>query len=235
MNSVQTEFGPYVPVSIRNREFLEDYPPSEGWGVSIRFTDLIDTKPGLKSLYIAAIQAGRSFKSCGLPPLPPRQAIIVQAVLVKDGCSVDLGSGDTYQFVEYEHDLEKSVTRARGRLLAALGYDPQGLDADESFAEQAVEIKYSENAEDSDSRANIQVVTDSFEDADTSAPLDAEPDTPESVLSDISSGLMQQVDRKIARLKATGLEVDSPTDKAGALKILRMENPEQQSDTVAEG
>jgi hypothetical protein len=235
MNSVQTEFGPYVPVSVRNREFLEDYPPSEGWGVSIRFTDLIDTKPGLKSLYIAAINSGRSFKSCGLPPLPPRQAIIVQAVLVKDGYSVDIASGDTYQFVEYEHDLEKAVTRARGRLLAALGYDPQGLDADEDFTEPTVAIQYSENTPEPEATPPVSAEPDSFEDAEPSAPLESDTETPDNVPSDIPSGLMQQVERKMARLQEAGVDVETPTNKTGALKILQTPIPDVSFDEVAEG
>ena len=72
MSTVYTEYGAYRPLSDRLPEFLEAYPPSQGYGIEIEVSDLLSIKPGLRSLYEAAIKSGVSIKSAGLPPLPSR-------------------------------------------------------------------------------------------------------------------------------------------------------------------
>jgi hypothetical protein len=133
MSVVFTEYGPYRPLSDRLPAFLETYPPSQGYGIEIEVSDLLAIKPGLRVLYEAAIKAGVSIKSAGLPPLPSPSAIIVRAFLTKDGTR--LTSAQTYQLVEFEKDLECAETRARQRLLAALGFDGAILDRDEQVTQ----------------------------------------------------------------------------------------------------
>ena len=57
MSTVYTEYGAYRPLSDRLPEFLEAYPPSQGYGIEIDVSALLSTKPGLRSLYAAAIKS----------------------------------------------------------------------------------------------------------------------------------------------------------------------------------
>jgi hypothetical protein len=119
----------YKKLSFRLPEFLKKYPKEEGYQVVIEKADMLDMKPALKALYLAAISAGVDPKTVGLPEIK-NLAIVFTATLRRGG--VDLESGSALvPILEYK-DWEKGETAARQRLLSALGFGGEVLDADEA-------------------------------------------------------------------------------------------------------
>jgi hypothetical protein len=222
---VQTEHGLYIPLSQRLPEFLEAYPPSQGYGIEIEVVDMLAIKPGLRSLYEAAIKAGITFKSAGLPPLPSPMAIIVRAYLTRNGTR--LASAQTYQLIEWLKDLEIAETRARQRLVAALGFNGAVLDYDElTPPSSTTPVQHSAPAEPEPGVPTAEAKAETtLEHVDpvSSAPVA----TSASSVSptDLTPALRSQVAMKTQMLRAAGVDVVDPANKREALELLRQPVP----------
>ena len=121
---------PYRLLSDRLPNFLNRYGPEQGYAIVIEAQDPLSLRPGLLRLYEAAIAAGHSPEAVGLPP-PKDIAMVFQAKLLdRDGRMVCNASA-LKPIREYK-EWECAETAARQRLLAALGFGGDGLDADES-------------------------------------------------------------------------------------------------------
>jgi len=228
MSVVFTEYGPYRPLSDRLPAFLETYPPSHGYGIEIEVSDLLAIKPGLRVLYEAAIKAGVSIKSAGLPPLPSPSAIIVRAFLTKDGTR--LTSAQTYQLVEFEKDLECAETRARQRLLAALGFDGAILDRDEQVTQSPdTPVQHSAPAESNARVSPPEVAAESR--TEHSEPVSPAPSVVanSATPTDLTPALRSQVAMKLQLLRAAGLDPVEPTSKREALELLRLPVPAREA------
>lgn len=228
MSVVFTEYGPYRPLSDRLPAFLEAYPPSQGYGIEIEVSDLLAIKPGLRALYEAAIEAGVSIKSAGLPPLPSPSAIIVRAFLTKDGTR--LTSAQTYQLVEFEKDLECAETRARQRLLAALGFDGAILDRDEQVTQSPdTPVQHSAPAESNARVSPPEVAAESR--TEHSEPVSPAPSAvaASATPTDLTPALRSQVAMKLQLLRAAGLDPVEPTSKREALELLRLPVPAREA------
>jgi hypothetical protein len=225
MSTVYTEYGAYRPLSDRLPEFLEAYPPSQGYGIEIEVSDLLSIKPGLRSLYEAAIKSGVSIKSAGLPPLPSPSAIIVRAFLTRNGTR--LTSAQTYQLVEFEKDLECAETRARQRLVAALGFDGSILDRDELVALPATTpVQHSAPAAADPSVPTADAVAEkSTEHSEPASPALPVPVAVSASATDLTPALRSQVAMKIQMLRAAGIDPVEPTTKREALELLRQPVP----------
>ena len=223
MSNVLTDYGLYRPLSDRLPEFLEAYPPSQGYGIEIEVCDLLSIKPGLRVLYEAAIKSGVSIKAAGLPPLPSPAAIIVRAFLTRNGTR--LTSAQTYQLVEFEKDLECAETRARQRLVAALGFDGAVLDRDEMVTTPPTTlVQHSAPADPDPSVPTPEAQAEtSIEHSDPVSP--ASPVVLPSGPSDLTPALRSQVAMKIQMLRAAGLDPVEPTNKREALELLRQPLP----------
>ncbi|HRP04890.1 MAG TPA: hypothetical protein PLV87_08265, partial [Opitutaceae bacterium] len=127
--TVHTEYGAYNPLSERIPTFLEAFSPSEGFGIQVEVKDSLALRPGLHELYRSCITSGRNPREVGLPPFPSVNSVIFVAKLVRDG--VVLCTASTHQVIEFEKDYEIAETRARQRLVAALGFNGAMLDDDE--------------------------------------------------------------------------------------------------------
>lgn len=227
--AILTEHGLYRPLSDRLPEFLDAYPPSQGYGIEIEVTDLLGIKPGLLSLYEAAIKSGIPFKTAGLPPLPSTQAIVVRAYLTKNGTR--LTSAQTYQFVEFEKDLECAETRARQRLVAALGFNGAVLDYDEMGSPPSdTPVQHSASAEPEPSVPTPETVAEPrVEEPDPVSPSSPEPAAAPGAASDLTPALRSQVALRIQLLRAAGLDPVEPTTKREALDLIRQPVPAKEA------
>ena len=121
---------PYRLLSDRLPDFLNRYGPEQGYAIVIEAQDPLSLRPGLLRLYEAAIAAGHSPEAVGLPP-PKDISMVFQAKLLdRDGRMVCNASA-LKPIREYK-EWECAETAARQRLLAALGFGGDVLDADES-------------------------------------------------------------------------------------------------------
>jgi len=225
MSEVLTEHGLYRPLSDRLPEFLEAYPPSQGYGIEIEVCDLLSIKPGLRSLYEAAIKAGVSIKAAGLPPLPSPKAIIVRAHLIRNGTR--LTTAHTYQLVEYLKDLECAETRARQRLVAALGFHGAVLDRDELVTlPSTTPVQHSAPANPAPSVPSPDALAEVvLEHSDPVSPAPPAPAASSGATTDLTPALRSQVTLKIQMLRAAGLDPVEPTNRREALELLRQEVP----------
>lgn len=227
-NVVLTEYGEYRPLSARIPSFLEAFPPGEGYGIEVEVKDSLALRPGLQDLYRACISSGRNPREVGLPPFPSANSVIFIAKLVRDG--VVLCTASTHQVIEFEKDYEIAETRARQRLVAALGFDGATLDEDEQRltgpgriltpsenpaepADQPAPTDH-EESEPFDSPSNSQETVTPV--AVPSAPASSSPLTPQ---------LQSQVDARMTQLRTSGQEIAPPTTKSEALRFLRETAP----------
>lgn len=225
--NVLTEFGLYRKVSARLPEFLKAYPPQEGFGIEIDVRDPLSFRPGLQALYLECIRSNRSNRSLPASDDPSWKAIVFTAYLTKDGQR--LHSASTLQYIQFDKDYESAETRARGRLLSALGFGPEALDYDEknSSTTQRSDISPAESNDDSDGDSAFaesdeeEVVVAPIE---PSTPTTATDDSP-SAPSDIKAQLQGQIDVRCSQLDATGTSYTRPVTQQDALAFLRETKP----------
>ncbi len=122
----------YRPLSARLPEFLAVYGPERGFSVDTELQDPLRLKPGLSKLYEIALQAGRKPEEVGLPPLSAAAQTLVCRATLRDPAGRVLATATAAKVIESYKDLEVLETAARQRLLAALGFGGEALDADES-------------------------------------------------------------------------------------------------------
>jgi hypothetical protein len=220
---VQTAYGPYRPLSARLPEFLAKYPPSEGYGVEISIKDTLCLTPDLRSFYELAIKSGQNFEALGLPSLKVKyQSVLVEACLLRNG--VRLAVAHTFAQIHLDKDFEMAETRARQRLLAALGFDGKVLDDDEL---PPITIPTIEPADASASPVpSAEVQRDAVD-----AKVEPLVDSPETVAvtpigaPGIKPHVAAQVRLKIQLLRDAGQPVEEPTSMKEAAAILRMTLP----------
>ena len=122
----------YRPLSARLPEFLAVYGPERGFSVDTELQDPLSLKPGLLKLYEIALQAGRKPEEVGLPPLNAADQTLVCWATLRDPAGRVLATATAAKVIQSYKDLEVLETAARQRLLAALGFGGEALDADES-------------------------------------------------------------------------------------------------------
>lgn len=214
--SVETAFGSYRTVDERNPEFLDKYPPDQGFGVRIYIRDLLYYKPGLLRLYVEAIKAGRDLSDCGLPKLPEPNGFIVEARLVRS--KNVLGSACHYLEIATVDDVPTAEKRARHRLLDSLGF-PGDADAPRVQSEPSSPSVPKLPALDDNDPVDMSEQLGDFPPADNVTPIP-------SGDSALPPALESQCERHIARLKDAGVSKELPTTKEGALALLRTPVPE---------
>jgi hypothetical protein len=221
---VHTAYGPYRPLSSRLPEFLAKYPPSEGYGVEISIKDTLSLTPDLRSFYELAIKSGHNIESVGLPSLKVKcRSIIVEACLIRSGAR--LAVAHSFAQIEFDKDFEMAETRARQRLLAALGFDGKVLDDDE-----LPPIASAEGSGTPSPAPETSLSPEAEKDAvDAKAEPLAEP-TEHPVVTSIESAKLPahvsaQVRMRIELLAKAGVAVEEPKSLKEARDILRMPIP----------
>lgn len=137
----------YRRFSARLPEFLEKYPPAEGWSVQHEVVEASSIATGLHALHLAAITAGKKPSDLGIPPLPTgfiytAKLVDPNGTVVATGSSVGLGIDMTTppyacrDAMRLQKDHEAAETAAFQRLIAALGFRGDVLDADESATQR---------------------------------------------------------------------------------------------------
>jgi hypothetical protein len=121
---------PYRLLSDRLPDFLSRYGPEQGYAIVIEAQDPLSLRPGLLRLYEAAIIAGHSPEAVGLPPLKDISMVFQAKLLDREG-RMACNASALKPIREYK-EWECAETAARQRLLAALGFGGDVLDADES-------------------------------------------------------------------------------------------------------
>ena len=122
----------YCPLSARLPAFLERFGPEQGFAVRTEIADTLSLKPGLLRLYAAALRTGRKPEELGLPALAlASQTLVCRATLENESGRV-LATATAAKPIQAYKDLEVLETAARQRLLAALGFGGDMLDADET-------------------------------------------------------------------------------------------------------
>ena len=122
----------YRPLSARLPAFLAVYGPERGFSVDTELQDPLRLKPGLSKLYEIVLQAGRKPEEVGLPPLSAADQTLVCRATLRDPAGRVLATATAAKVIQSHKDLEVLETAARQRLLAALGFGGEALDADES-------------------------------------------------------------------------------------------------------
>ena len=123
----------YRPLSARLPEFLREYGPAQGFSVETEIMDAISLKPGLLRLYEIVLQAGRKPEEAGLPALVLAGQTQVCRATLRDENGRVWATATAAKLIQVYKDLEVLETAARQRLLAALGFGGEGLDADENL------------------------------------------------------------------------------------------------------
>ncbi|TVS17386.1 MAG: hypothetical protein EA417_06965 [Gammaproteobacteria bacterium] len=219
-NIVLTEYGEYRPLSARIPAFLEAFPPGEGYGIELEVKDSLALRPGLLELYRSCIEAGRNPREVGLPPFPSANSIILTAKLIRDG--VVLCTASTHQVIEFEKDYEIAETRARQRLVAALGFDGGMLDEDELRSTGLGRSLSPSNSPDDSQDSPPEEPPEVSDEDVTKVTLPSAP--PSS--AGLTPQLQAQVEARLAQLRTSGQsEPQSPTTKAEALRFLRETAP----------
>lgn len=214
---VQTENGPYVPVSQRLPDFYDKFPPSEGYGNVVDVVDPLSLKPGLLELYKECIRQGVSFRNAGLPELPSWRSLVFVAKLTRNG--EVLCKRSTHQEIHFEKDYETAETRASQRLVAACGFDGGALDLDEHAQNERGAVPLEDLDPDPEAAALESDIPDIEAEDDTTDSSVVSIPTPKG--SDINPQLQSQIDTRVASLRAQGEDVTPPTTKTEALKFLR--------------
>ncbi len=113
--------------------FLEHFGPDRGYAVETEIVDAFSLHPGLLRLYEAALQAGRTPEELGLPAPAPAAGVLVCRATLRDDQGRVVATATAAQPIQVYQDLEVLETAARQRLLAALGFGGEALDADEAL------------------------------------------------------------------------------------------------------
>jgi hypothetical protein len=210
MNESITLFTPegdsirYRRLSARLPEFLEAYPPRDGYRVEVRYLDPVEVKPGLKRLYEAALTAGKTPAEAGLPALAATTVIFRAELIDAEGRM--LATASALRPIQSYKDWEKGETAARQRLLAALGFGGEVFDEDEAGDQEDQGLRRQDRPQ---ARAEQR----------PSEPQPAPQERP-AVSEPIPASLLRQIDHQ-ARLK--GVEppaVASAAEANAALKRL---------------
>lgn len=125
---VQRRYTRFAP---RWMQFLDQYPPRDGWRVTIELSDPLEARPGLRSLYQEAIRTGRSFEEVGLARPQGKFQIFKALLMDPQGNLVAMGTAQV-QTANYKAH-EAGETAARQRLLAAVGLPGEEFDCDEAM------------------------------------------------------------------------------------------------------
>ena len=123
----------YRPLSARLPAFLAVYGPERGFSVDTEIVDSLSLKPGLLKLYEIVLHAGRKPEDAGLPPLNGTGQTLVGRATLRDREGRVLATATAAKPIQSYKDLEVLETAARQRLLAALGFGGEVLDADETL------------------------------------------------------------------------------------------------------
>jgi hypothetical protein len=221
---VHTAYGPYRTLSSRLPEFLAKYPPSEGYGVEISIKDTLCLTPDLRSFYELAIKSGQNIESVGLPSLKVKyRSIIVEASLVRSGAR--LAVAHTFAQIEFDKDFEMAETRARQRLLAALGFDGKVLDDDELPSIAAAD-RTSTPTPAPETSISAEAEKDAVD--AKSEPLQEPAEHPVVTSIDaakLPAHVSAQVRMRIELLTKAGVAVEEPKSLKEARDILRMPIP----------
>lgn len=128
----------YLLFSARLPEFMRAYPAEEGWKVEREAVSAASLQPELVQLHVAAVNAGKAPKDLGLPMLPSgtlfrARLVSPQGVTVRTASTLVIVRELT-GLVPPEggfKDWEAGETNAFQRLVAAMGFGGDQLDADE--------------------------------------------------------------------------------------------------------
>ena len=225
---VMGQFGPMRKVSQRLQDFLKEYPPHDGWGIRVESKDPLSCRPGLLELHKECIRCGRSPRS--LPDLEDSswKGLVFVAHLTKDG--KDQGTNDEcYQEIFYQYDYETGVTRAKGRLLSALGFGPEVLDEDERriHGGDRGERLFAETPTKEEPDYEVSDADPDLPDVDEEVKTTVDLPKPKQTSFDIPPHIQSQVDAFATILRDRGVDVELPTTKKEALKFLRQRNSTQ--------
>lgn len=124
----------YRLFSARLPEFMKAYPAEEGWRVERSAVSAASMQPELVQLHVAAVSAGKAPKDLGLPLLPT--GTLFQCKLISPQGLVVRTASTLVIVREFEgaggfKDWEVGETNAFQRLVAAMGFGGDQLDADE--------------------------------------------------------------------------------------------------------
>lgn len=120
----------YKQVSERLPDFLDAYPPSDGWRIVKDHTFASAEKAEIARLWEKALEAGRDPKKLGLPPVAG-QVVIFGASLWSPEERL-IANATSLKSVVSAKDWEAGETAAFQRLMATLGFGGSTMDADEA-------------------------------------------------------------------------------------------------------
>ena len=221
-------------------EFLRRYPPAEGFSVQTEILDSFSVQPGWMKLYEIALHGGHPPESLGLPPLRSRDYALIGRATLRDPKGRILASATASQVTP---DVERLETAARHRLLAALGFEGELVEADEAGDPRdpglAITPEVPAHGPASETRAEsgadtapavsvndvvvVATETPGAEAADAVTPVDAA--IPAEPPLDRALPLLQRQNASLARLRGVAApEVHTRSEGHAALKTL-MQQP----------
>lgn len=221
-------------------EFLRRYPPAEGFSVQTEILDSFSVQLGSMKLYEIALHGGHPPESLGLPPLRSRDYALIGRATLRDPQGRILATATAAQVTP---DVERLETAARQRLLAALGFEGELVEADEARDQRdpgltitlevpvhrpATETRTESGADTAAAPPVNEVVavateTQGVEAADAVTPMDAA--IPAEPPLDRALPLLQRQIASLARLRGVAApEVHTRSEGQAALKTL-MQQP----------
>lgn len=224
-NTVETEYGDYIPLHLRMPKFLEAFPLEDGFAVQIEVCDPLSLKPGLLSLYKCCIENGASLDDFGLPRVPVGPEIVFTAKLVKDG--IVLNSASCLRVVEHEHDYSLAETASRQRLLAACGFPGHPSELEDRVAINSGQpVNLGESESDASSLLHEEPIEPENQDESDNeqsvvVPTQLAPSSASNEPSALPPAIQNQLDALCATLDQTGENYTRPSSKKEALKFIR--------------
>lgn len=202
---------------------MSAYPPHEGYSVQTEFLDALSLMPSLQEGYARAIQAGRKPEEVGLPVWREVLSLGVCRAWLCNAHGQVLAIASAAKALHNAQDIEDLETRARQRLVVALGLDearPEeqvtqkgGLDAGVSAAVVA-SMTLGSVADDVQDRASVRSGS-VVEGVQENAPAECVSRSPDDR---VLASLRHQIDHQ-ARLR--GVIPPVVTTRADAQAVLR--------------
>jgi hypothetical protein len=216
----------YIPLEARVPKFLAEYPPKQGYRVTMETFDLLSVRKGLLSVLKEAIAAGRKISDLGLMGLEETMTTLVCTARLFDPDGRELRTASANACLLAEKDFEKLESAAFNRLISALGFDGNITYEEVEALRVAALIQSGSQASAPSPTSNI---SESPSERRERTPLVALPEdepgphggpSPEGSTEGVTRAQRSQVARLAQRLGESAPELNSPEDFQREMKRL---------------
>lgn len=132
----------YERYAARLPAFLKEYGPKDGYRVEIAWTDLLAVQTGRVSLMREAVIASKKPSDVGLPGIQDDVDVLVCTAKLLDAQKRIVRNASAAMSIRGKMDFRTLETAANQRLLAALGFVGEELDAQVTIEDDVIYKRY---------------------------------------------------------------------------------------------